>query len=131
VTLTRTDGNEETIVINVQKGFCPHKECTGEMIQNLDVNSCDCEPLHAHEEHLIDTRENAQVSFLFDMGAKLTLREWAMTTGEYEWTLPSVDTIKCFTMIGEAFDDGRYRQVSFEAVQPDCRDVLIRFGKVD
>jgi hypothetical protein len=29
-------------------------------------------------------------------------------------------------MLGEAFDDGRYRQVSFEATSADCKVQIIR-----
>jgi len=29
-------------------------------------------------------------------------------------------------MIGEAFDDGRYRQVTFKATTPDCREPITR-----
>jgi len=57
-----------------------------------------------------------------------------MTTGEYEWKLPSESEIlalPCLTMLGEAFDDGRYRQVSFEATTPDCRLEMTRFKMPD
>jgi len=64
-----------------------------------------------------------------DKHYKFTLREWAMTTGEYEWKLPlesEIAALPCLTMIGEAFDDGRYRQVSFEATTPNCRVEITR-----
>jgi hypothetical protein len=53
------------------------------------------------------------MDFAWYKDAKFTLREWALTTGGYEWTLPDVSQIKCFNLIGVPFDDGRYRQVSF------------------
>lgn len=51
-----------------------------------------------------------------------------MGTGlSYEWDLPKDHTwSKCLVPVGEGFDDGRYRQTSYEAVQPDCVDKLVR-----
>jgi hypothetical protein len=68
------------------------------------------------------------LSFAFTVGEKVTFREWAMPTGGYEWALPEDQQTwtECFTAIGESFDDGRYRQASFEATKPDCRDTLVR-----
>jgi hypothetical protein len=57
-----------------------------------------------------------------------------VTPGEYEWSLPSDETlseIKCLTMVGEAFDDGRYRQVSYETTTPDCKDTINRKSMAD
>jgi len=51
-----------------------------------------------------------------------------MTTGGYEWSL-SEDAhswTNCLTLIGEPFDDGRYRQISYKATTPDCKDHLVR-----
>jgi len=113
----------------VQRGSCPEvtEPCAEGTIQNIDFTSttaCACEALHAYEGELIDLSVDTRFDFAMDKHFKFTLREWAMTTGEYEWTLPSeteIAALPCLTMIGEAFDDGRYRQVSFEATTPDCR----------
>jgi len=44
----------------------------------------------------------------------------------YEWTLPDIDAVQCLTLL-ESFDDGRYRQVSFEASTPDCKYTATRY----
>jgi hypothetical protein len=131
VELTRHDGTGTDIVtVKVKKGFCPAlvNECEAGYIQNIDVNAenaCECEPLHPAEERLIDFAAvpHPGFAFAFNKGDKFTLREWALTTGVYEWNIPaatSVD-INCMKSLAEPFDDGRYRQVSYEALTPDCR----------
>lgn len=58
---------------------------------------------------------------------KFTIREWSSTTGEYEWDLPeNNEWAKCLISTAKPFDDGRYRQVSYEVIKPDCKDVLVR-----
>jgi len=55
-----------------------------------------------------------------------------MTTGGYEWSNVGIDATwnKCLTQIGEGFDDGRYRQASFEATKGDCVDTITRMQNV-
>jgi hypothetical protein len=65
VPLTRSSGEEVTITVNVQKGFCEPKECSGEFIQNLAVTSCECEPFHPHLGMLIDLKDNVHDEFVF------------------------------------------------------------------
>jgi hypothetical protein len=53
VILTKTDGSGLDLVnIHVKKGSCEVKECEEGKIQNLDLDSCLCEPLHAHHGEL-------------------------------------------------------------------------------
>jgi hypothetical protein len=50
-----------------------------------------------------------------------------MSTGGYEWSIAADHSwAKCLEPVGEAFDDGRYRQVSYKAFAPNCQDVLVR-----
>lgn len=51
-----------------------------------------------------------------------------MSTGHYEWSNEGIEAewAKCLTPIGEPFDDGRYRQASYEATKGDCVDSLTR-----
>jgi len=70
-------------------------------------------------------------TFYFKKDAEFTLREWALTTGGYEFSIPADHAwAKCLTPVGESFDDGRYRQVSYKATVPDCKDVLVRVQAV-
>jgi len=102
VELTRTDGSGvDIITINVQRGYCatPVEPCAEGTIQNIDVTSetaCECEPLQAHEGELIDLSVDTRFDFAFDIHMMFTLREWAMTTGEYEWSLPSESEVAAF-----------------------------------
>jgi hypothetical protein len=142
VELIRTDGSgTDMVTINVKKGFCPElaTDCEAGFIQNIDVNApnaCECEPLHPAEGIVYDMAADPHpgFAFAFNKGDKFTLREWALTSGGYEWGSPvstEISAINCLVMIGEPFDDGRYRQVSYEAMTPDCRDELNRASNAD
>jgi hypothetical protein len=37
-----------------------------------------------------------------------------------------LDSITCFEHVGETFDDGRYRQISFKAITVECKYELVR-----
>lgn len=77
---------------------------------------------------LIDTKLNNNEEFVFSISAEFTLREWIdENTGSYKWSLPSKDSILCFEQIGETFDDGRYRQISFKAITVECKYELTRY----
>jgi hypothetical protein len=105
-------------------------QCGENEIINLDFASetaCTCGPLHAAEAIVYDLSLTQDVKFSFEVGDKFTIREWAMSDGTYEWDLPADHAwAKCLAPVGEAFDDGRYRQVSYEAVKGDCIDRLVR-----
>jgi hypothetical protein len=71
-------------------------------------------------------KQNDQVDFGFNLKEKFTLREWKVD-GRYEWSLPEDHGwAKCLEPIGETFDDGRYRQVYYEAANADCKDTFVR-----
>lgn len=108
------------------RGSCPPTVCVEGEIQSLDVKSCECEPLKAPVGELVDLSKNARFDFTFDLGQKITFREWALTTGGYEWSLPEMSEFKCLSEAVEGFDDGRYRQRSYEASTDDCKDTIVR-----
>ena len=86
-----------------------------------------CEPLKAPEGTLLDLSINTETNFVFAKEAIFTLREWALPTGGYFWDLPADHTwAKCLSPVGEAFDDGRYRQVSYKVEKCNCVDSLVR-----
>jgi hypothetical protein len=96
--ITRSDESATVqFTINVKKGHCKPRECADGLIQNLDVASCDCEPLQAYEGTLYDLSVHTGTEFAFTSGLTFTFREWALTTGGYEWTLPATADIQCFT----------------------------------
>jgi hypothetical protein len=141
VVLKRTDGGADNIlVVHVQRGSCPAdmpEECPEGQFFNKDftsTTSCACEPFMPVVGELIDLSVNTELHFAFNKPAQFTLREWAVTIGEYEWSLLSEDEVKdlkCFTMVGEAYDNGQYRQVSFDTTTPDCRDEMTRHSMAD
>jgi len=130
--LVRKDGSKAQLTINVKKGHCKPLTCKEGLIQNLDVKNCQCEALKAPLGDLIDSSKlKGGFNFYFKKDTEFTLREWALTTGGYEWSIAADHTwAKCLTPVGEAFDDGRYRQVSYKATVPDCKDVLVRVQAV-
>jgi hypothetical protein len=72
VQLQRKDGSGiDTIMLNVNRGYCPDVQCADLTIQNLDVKSltaCECEPLKAPEGDLYDSVANPQFAFHFVKG---------------------------------------------------------------
>lgn len=52
-----------------------------------------------------------------------------MSTGGYEWSVPSADEIaafKCLTQEGDTYDEGRYRQVYLVASSDNCVETIVR-----
>jgi hypothetical protein len=139
IVLTHTDDsvNSDTIKITVKKGHCAYAECPAGEIQNIDItsaNACACEPL-VHEGFLIDAGSvpHPGFKFAFEKEAMFTLREWAVSEGQFEWSLPSeaeLQAFKCFTY-GSKLEDSRYRQVVFTAITPDCVETITRTNLVD
>jgi hypothetical protein len=136
VELKRKDtGVIQIININVQRGSCPADAaaCEAGFIQNIDFTSsiaCTCEPLHPALGTLIDAGADTHpgYSFAFDKPAQFTLREWANAAGEYDWALQTIEELQAITCLthSAAIDDGRYRQVTFEATTPDCVTTIVR-----
>jgi len=133
VPLLRKDGTVFNLHVHVNRGFCPKIACAEGTIKNLDLTSttaCECQPM-PHEGMLIDLSKDQRKAFAFDLKVKFTLREWTKSTsaGDYEWSNLEEPKFKCLTKIGE-FDEGRYRQVSFEATKAECTDSIVRFQSV-
>jgi hypothetical protein len=88
ITLTRTDEEKTTVTfnVNVQRGFCPAVECPATQLVNLDVTSCACEDLKQTYGIVHDSRSFDDRIVRLDQGEKFTIREWATTTGEFEFS---------------------------------------------
>jgi hypothetical protein len=69
----------------------------------------------------------------FHKQEKFTMREWANAAGEYDWALLSDEELQAITCLthSAAIDDGRYRQVTFEATTPDCVQPIVRKWATD
>jgi hypothetical protein len=88
-----------------------------------------------HEGILIDTGADPHpgYNFAFNKEEKFTLREWANAAGKYDWSLPSEEEQQAFKCLkpSTSLDEGRYRQVSFEASTPDCVETIVRTSLTD
>jgi hypothetical protein len=139
VVLKTKDGKGENVItVNVKRGFCPKPAtaCAKDTIQNLDIDNCKCEPLAPGAGKVYDvstlkpTNPPNGYTFYFGNEEEFTLREWALSTGGYEWSLPKDHSwAKCLQPVGDgSYDDkwGRYRQVMYKASVANCKDTLVR-----
>jgi hypothetical protein len=152
VELTRKDGKDTKVqlTVNVAKGFCKATTCKEGLLQNLDVESCKCEPVKAPIGELFDARDLKSFNLYFKNGVEFTLREWANSDGKFEWTLPVDHSwAQCLKPVTEKYmekvkDDkgvetevektrdtftdqwGRFRQVYYKADVANCKDTLVR-----
>lgn len=89
VNLVRYDGgaeNKVTVKVLVGKCKAPEPACAKDMIQNLDITSCQCEPLPTPKGMLLDFATEERKEFHFDFNALVTLRVWANAEGK--WDMP-------------------------------------------
>jgi hypothetical protein len=130
VDLVRNDGSgTDTVTINVARGHCPVVECDDLTIVDLDPKSCECKPLEETKGTLFDSRfVLADQRFVrLDKFEQFTIREFAVTAGEWQWSMLDAATLECVDEVKDFTDQyNRYRQKSFESVKDDCRGDFIQ-----
>lgn len=79
VLLKDTNGNVNNIALIVKQGKCapPAEACAADMIQNLDMSSCKCEPFPKSEEKVVVLSEDLVQHYSMNVGDKATIREFA------------------------------------------------------
>jgi hypothetical protein len=134
VTLVRKDGTgEDTVIIKVARGHCPVVECAFDSIVDLDPKSCECKPLEdTLDSTVFDTRDMTNAFVRLDNNAKFTIREWAVTANNFEWSLYDATSLNCVDEVSTFADQyGRYRHTIFQAVTAECRGDLEQTKTVD
>jgi hypothetical protein len=134
VKVKRVDGTEETVTINVQRGYCPATiVCAEGEILDIDFYSCECKALHAAEGTLFDTKTMTGAYARLNKDEKFTIREWALATGGFEWSNYDAGTTECATQVSvwEEPNFMRYRHIVLEASTAECRGDLTQTKVVD
>jgi len=87
----KTPGVIANIEVKVDKKKCDPVKCPEGEIQDLYM--CNCIAMRPVLGELVDTRDKKISSdqlYRFDVDAKFTFREYAVTPGKYQWQGPQV-----------------------------------------